>query len=84
MVMNDSAHLNTQKDEMARPEDQADLIDFIRDRLLANETVSPRDPSRLLLTDSTPEVVESIRDRAMRQFHLTYGPRLARHRSSDG
>ena len=49
------------------------LLEFIQDRLVVNATVSPEDPSGLLLTDSTEEVVESIRERSMRQFHLTYG-----------
>lgn len=54
------------------------LTEFIETRLVANATVSPEDPSRLALTDSTEEVVECIRERSMRQFHLTYGPRFAR------
>jgi uncharacterized protein (TIGR00730 family) len=54
------------------------LLEFMQDRLVANGTVSPEDPLRLLATDSTEEVVESIRERSMRQFHLTYGPRFER------
>jgi len=54
------------------------LLEFMQERLVAGGTVSPEDPERLVLTDSTAHVVDCIRERSMRQFHLTYGPRFER------
>lgn len=54
------------------------LLDFLRDRLLAERTIDPADAGRILVTDSAEEAVESIRGVAVRQFGLTYGPRLKR------
>jgi hypothetical protein len=54
------------------------LLDFVRERLLANGTIGPEDVDRLQLTDSVEEVVDSIRDVAMQRFGLTYGPKLER------
>jgi uncharacterized protein (TIGR00730 family) len=51
------------------------LIDYLRDRLLAVGTIDATDVTRWLVTDSPEQAVETIRERAMRQFGLTYGPR---------
>lgn len=51
------------------------LIAFIRDTMLANKTISPRDLDLILLTDSVEEALDFITKRAMNQFGLTYGPR---------
>ncbi len=56
------------------------LVDFLRNRLLAEKTIDPEDLDRIRLTDSVEEAVEHIRDVAMRQFGLTYGPRVRRRR----
>ena len=54
------------------------LLDFLRDRLIAAGTVAPGDAERILVTDSAEQAVDSITDVALRQFGLTYGPRLRR------
>jgi uncharacterized protein (TIGR00730 family) len=54
------------------------LIDFIRDRLAAEGTISAADAARIQVTDSPAEAVEAIGRIAMERFGLTYGPRLAR------
>jgi uncharacterized protein (TIGR00730 family) len=54
------------------------LLAFVRSRLVAEQAVAPEDAARFLLTDSAAEAVEAITDVAMRQFGLTYGPRLRR------
>lgn len=53
------------------------LLDFVR-RLVREQAVVPADAERFLVTDSPAEAVDSITDVAMRQFGLTYGPRLRR------
>ena len=53
----------------------APLVGYLRDELVAAGTIDARDVDRWLVTDSPDEAVEVIRDRAMRQFGLTYGPR---------
>jgi hypothetical protein len=50
------------------------LVDFMRGTLVSSATVDPADVDRWTLTDSPEEAVEMIRDRAMKQFGLTYGP----------
>lgn len=54
------------------------LIDFVRDRLLAEGTIDEVDAERVLVTDSAMEAVQSITQVAMRRFGLTYGPRARR------
>jgi uncharacterized protein (TIGR00730 family) len=51
------------------------LVKYLRDGLVPAGTIDAADASRWFLTDSPDEAVEVIRDRAMRQFGLTYGPR---------
>jgi uncharacterized protein (TIGR00730 family) len=54
------------------------LLDFFRERLLAQKTIDLIDIERIHVTDSAEEAVQSITDIAMHQFGLTYGPRLKR------
>jgi hypothetical protein len=54
------------------------LLDYLRDGLLAAGTIDPPDIARWIVTDSPEEAVETIRERAMRQFGLTFGPRARR------
>ena len=54
------------------------LLDFLRDRLLASGAIDRIDLERLLVTDSAEAATDLIRERAMRQFGLTYGPRARR------
>jgi uncharacterized protein (TIGR00730 family) len=51
------------------------LMSMIRERLLTAGTIDPGDVERLTLTDSPDEAVARIREVAMRDFGLTYGPR---------
>jgi hypothetical protein len=51
------------------------LIDYLRSGLLGAHTIDRADVDRWILTDSPEEAVAKIRDIAMRQFGLTYGPR---------
>jgi uncharacterized protein (TIGR00730 family) len=53
----------------------APLVDYLRSHLLAAGTVDAADVERWLVTDSVDEAVRVIRERAMKQFGLTYGPR---------
>jgi uncharacterized protein (TIGR00730 family) len=54
------------------------LMDFFRDRLVAEQTIAPGDRERIMVTDSAAAAVTSITDVAMRRFGLTYGPRIRR------
>ncbi len=51
------------------------LLAFLRGTPLARGTLDEAELSLLTLTDSPREAVAAIRDRAMRQFGLSYGPR---------
>jgi hypothetical protein len=48
------------------------LIDFFDSRLLAEKTIDQADLERLVVTDSTEEAVELIREAALRRFGLSY------------
>jgi predicted Rossmann-fold nucleotide-binding protein len=54
------------------------LVDFMRQRLLAEHTIDAADADRMIMTDSPAEVVDSVTDVAMKRFGLTYGPRARR------
>jgi uncharacterized protein (TIGR00730 family) len=54
------------------------LIDFFRDTLIAQHTISVADLDRLILTDDPVEAVHEIRTTAMSEFGLSYGPRARR------
>jgi hypothetical protein len=50
------------------------LLSFLRERMVANGTLSESDLDLLLLTDSIPQTIDHVRSKAMQQFGLTYGP----------
>ena len=52
------------------------LLDYLRSTMIENGTIDAADVTRWLVTDSPEEAVASIRERAMREFGLTYGPRV--------
>jgi hypothetical protein len=52
----------------------APLVDYLKQGLLAAKTIDAADVARFVLTDSPEEAVALIRDRAMTQFGLAYGP----------
>jgi uncharacterized protein (TIGR00730 family) len=54
------------------------LMDFLRGRLVQAKTIDPIDAERILVTDSAEEAVESITAIALRQFGLSYGPKVRR------
>jgi uncharacterized protein (TIGR00730 family) len=54
------------------------MLEFFKNRLLADHTVDPGDVDRILVTDSPAEAVESIREVALKRFGLTYGPKVRR------
>jgi len=54
------------------------LLDFLRGRLVETKTIDSIDASRILVTDSAEEAVQLASDAAVRQFGLTYGPKLKR------
>jgi uncharacterized protein (TIGR00730 family) len=54
------------------------LLDFLRGRLIQSRTIDPIDAERILVTDSPEEAVGSIKDVALREFGLTYGPKIKR------
>jgi uncharacterized protein (TIGR00730 family) len=56
------------------------MLDFVRDRMLPEGTISPEDPDRLVLTDDPDEVVRIITETARTRFGLTYGPRMSPRR----
>jgi len=51
------------------------LLDYLRQFPLATGTIDPEDVQRWIVSDSPAEVVELVRDRALHQFGLSYGPR---------
>ena len=51
------------------------LVDYLRERLVRAGALDAADVDRLIVTDSPIEAVALIRDRALRNFGLTYGPR---------
>ncbi len=51
------------------------LVRVLRESLLAAGTIDEVDVERVTLTDSPSDAVALIRDRAMRDFGFTYGPR---------
>ncbi len=59
----------------------APLSAFVRERLVAEGTISPSDVELFRVTDSPRDAVERIRDVALDRFGLTYGPRVRPHAS---
>ena len=54
------------------------LLDFLRERLLAQKTVDAFDVDRILVTDSAADAVQGVTHVAMKRFGLTYGPKMKR------
>jgi uncharacterized protein (TIGR00730 family) len=54
------------------------LLDLIRGRLVECKTIDPVDAQHILVTDSAEEAVRLVRDAALQQFGLTYGPKIKR------
>jgi uncharacterized protein (TIGR00730 family) len=55
------------------------LLEFLRDRLLREETIDVQDTERIVVTDSPEEAVESITEIALGRFGLSYkAPRFKR------
>jgi uncharacterized protein (TIGR00730 family) len=54
------------------------LRQMVRGRLVESGAIDARDPDLLFFTDSPEEAVALIKDRAMREFGLTYGPKVRR------
>lgn len=57
------------------------LVTFLRETLVANQTIDAKDLERLTLTDSPAEVVAQLQLASIRKFGLTYGPRPKRRRT---
>ncbi|MEP7214872.1 MAG: TIGR00730 family Rossman fold protein, partial [Anaerolineaceae bacterium] len=57
------------------------LVSFLRDTMVANQTIEAEDLDRLVLTDSPDEVVAQLQMASIRRFGLMYGPRPKRRRS---
>jgi hypothetical protein len=56
----------------------APLLSFVSNRLIENRTIDAKDLSLIMATDSVDEAIAFIRDKALNQFGLTYGPRVKR------
>jgi uncharacterized protein (TIGR00730 family) len=54
------------------------LLEFVRGRLVESKTIDSIDAEHLLVTDSAEEAVQLVRDAALKQFGLTYGPKIKR------
>jgi uncharacterized protein (TIGR00730 family) len=52
------------------------LLDFLRGRLVEAKTIDQIDAERILVTDSPDEAVKLVHDVALRQFGLSYGPKI--------
>jgi uncharacterized protein (TIGR00730 family) len=52
------------------------LLDFLGGRLVEAKTIDRIDAERILVTDSAEEAVQLAHDAALRQFGLSYGPRI--------
>ncbi|MCP3859820.1 MAG: TIGR00730 family Rossman fold protein [Phycisphaeraceae bacterium] len=53
------------------------MIDFLRDRMIREGTISADDPDRLQIVDDPAEVVELISTIARDRFGITYGPKAS-------
>jgi uncharacterized protein (TIGR00730 family) len=54
------------------------LMEFMRERLIADATVDGADVDRIMVTDSVDEAVAAIRDVGLSRFALSYGPQARR------
>lgn len=56
------------------------MIDFIRDRMVLEKTIDPRDLDLLVLTDSPEEAVDRISDVAQRRFGFEWRKEVVKRR----
>jgi uncharacterized protein (TIGR00730 family) len=56
----------------------APLIEFLKDPMLSDGTISPEDVDRFIISDSPAEVAARCREIGMTQFGLTHGPKKPR------
>jgi uncharacterized protein (TIGR00730 family) len=54
------------------------LIDFLRERMVAERTISPEDVGLLICTDSPEEIVDRITEAAQRNFGFAWAKKQAR------
>jgi len=54
------------------------LLDFLHGRLVESKAIDRIDAERILVTDSAEEAVQLAHDAALRQFGLSYGPKIKR------
>jgi uncharacterized protein (TIGR00730 family) len=54
------------------------MLDFLRERMVAGHTIDSVDLERLLCTDDPEVAVNHVRELALSQFGLSYGPRPKR------
>jgi uncharacterized protein (TIGR00730 family) len=54
------------------------MLQFLHGRLVEAKTIDPIDVDRIFVTDSAAEAVQVARDAAVRQFGLTYVPKVRR------
>ncbi len=54
------------------------LLDFLHGRLVEAKTIDATDADHILITDSADEAVQLARDAAVRQFGLSYVPKIKR------
>ena len=54
------------------------LVDFFRDTLVAGSTIERADLDRIIITDDPAHAVNAIREVALREFGLSYGPQVRR------
>src|SRR5262249_4314718 len=54
------------------------LLDFMRGRLVESKTIDRVDVDRIQVMDSAADAVQLVRDAALRQFGLYYGPKIKR------
>ncbi len=54
------------------------VLERLRATLLEAQTISPTDLDQMRITDSAEQAVTWIRDEALSNYHLTYGPRARR------
>jgi len=52
------------------------LIAFMRNTLVAAKTIQPEDVDRIIVSDSPLQVIAKIKEQALREFGLTYGPQV--------
>jgi uncharacterized protein (TIGR00730 family) len=56
----------------------APLLDFMKNTLVKENTIEQADLDRIFVSDSPAEVVGRIKEIALREFGLSYGPKIKR------